>query len=235
MKRCYVTGAVVQSPELYSVYFGERVSSIRELIKRYCYSNMIVAAGSTAGSSYGYQAVLAWPVFPPFSFENVSTNFPTCARHWSWTYLTWFKMCFGAAKGGCRWRFLQHPTLYNAVPAYPLSILATRFYLASLINNSVVSTTGQYAFLEGAGGAGVAVSVANGSTATLDVEIPDTNQQKYLDARATIAYQNAWMTLIQGMYASLTSYISIWTAAADDVSLTLFVGPPTMIYRSTGT
>jgi len=240
VRRCRMGGSPLPS-ELYTTYFGERVSSIRELVKRPCSAGVLYNMGPGSATPGVTSVVVGLPLYSQLSFEAESNVTGLWNRHVPWTYLSWFRQCFGAVRGGSRWSF-RHAVIYDSgSPLMWPTFRAANFYNANLVTSAAGFATWnnteiQAQLLENFGGSGFAESQQAGtSVPALDVEIPMVAATKYYDGRIAATDQQAFTLWVEGIPFNALNMVYMFNCAADDISMFVFDGPPALSYRASGT
>ena len=96
---------------LASTHFGERITSIRQVLKRYCYHSLMVSKSEAEFENYAISEVIQ-PDFPyyggftdvrPVDIIDEDINFNLAIQ----TYLNWYTPAFLARRGGIRWKIVR--------------------------------------------------------------------------------------------------------------------------------
>jgi len=122
------TGAdtVIASPQpvsdhMMDVFFGEEITSIRQMLKRYCYhSNVALRNPNGSGPGTSRKFNLTTPDFPAYCGYNPDSPYmteiagvPIPYLFSSCTYLNYFTPAFVAYRGGIRWKKLIHKAIHS--------------------------------------------------------------------------------------------------------------------------
>jgi len=89
---------------LTNIHYGENISSLRQLLKRYMYSETLAVDLNTTSARNLYRYIDASSDIPVFrTADNEYLN----------TFINWFYPSFAGFKGGTRWKYLVHGPIGN--------------------------------------------------------------------------------------------------------------------------
>lgn len=102
------TNVQIHAPQKSLIYYGERIVSIRQLIKRYCLWRTIGNDPTTAAGERYVYAMKAFPTTGGYDPDAIDTTFVGSTPYWYCqnTYLTYFKYFFAGWRGSIRYKFL---------------------------------------------------------------------------------------------------------------------------------
>ena len=224
------------SPNRTAVWFGERVLSIRALMKRYMYANTLVYNQTNNGMSLTIFTIPHWP--------GVSES--------SWglknTYVSYFTPCYLAKRGGMRaktytWVCGDSGTTAPTLTTTPNTATnAERIYSTSYVgySSSHVNVASSSAFLydqDVAGGASGGVLCGSG----LGDQLVEVESPYYMNMRFQLAqyYANSNSPIDEGCNylrftkifsnsSTMNNRLSIYQAAAEDTSFMYFLAAPVL-------
>lgn len=237
------------------VFFGERFASIRALLKRYCYHQILAEAG---GYSSFFWIESNFPVEPGQSVvprhvtDLTATPASTAYNFTPMTYLNYFTPMFTAWRGGLRSKYVASAPagcgkLYvRRTNVVPQSICATSAAGGTGANESLVNDA--HLGIMGIGyGSDLVTPPTDGA---LEVEFPFYSNKRFAPARKFLDGSDLaddgddnWrgnnfghvgyaMFQTNSQMDNAGQYVTRFVAAADDFSLFMFVGAPPMIRRT---
>lgn len=220
------------------VYFGESFSSVRLLLKRYCYHSSIQTGANFQGWWREFN-------FPYYNGQRATLNRHTATgpipyNYASMTHINWLVPCYIGWRGGLRSKFI--PINNNGY----LSVRRVGPGLHSNVSvNGIATSTGASNFGEemlrihrpSFTGAGAAAVSCDGS---LEVEFPFSSFKRFAHGRAQIAGNaSTYLTGDNEMHLGFVSQNTSnsrgtirYVSTADDFSLFFFVGQPVICYRT---
>jgi hypothetical protein len=237
------------------VFFGEQITSIRELLKRYCFHNCVFTSSNDAQATCQYTL----PDFPYYYGYNPDGPDNSVAGPFAYAHMTmlnYFTPAFVAYRGGIRWKHWM-----NRVPLENMGATGTysNFDVPMIVersdglSDSLVSTVSYspYSLTIGANilrsGTSLRRSVLNtypslfngGSATPVDVnpdgevELPFYTNRRFFNARRirTLATRaiNDELPSVHTVYTSgQRGVLFNYVAAAEDFSLSFFIGVPVM-------
>lgn len=218
------------SSDVYKVLFGDPVTSVRQLVKRFTLHHIYVPTRVTDAL-----VVASRPDFPFYrgsTAEGIHELGTT--NHANMTFLNWFTPAYACRRGGVRWKYhlanvssgdfdigvnVQRATSADAVFEYTSLLSGTPDQIASFV--------GQHLSLNAGG-------VVNSRMQPIaEVELPyHTNRRfwfgKYLNmttTRVASDYHDISLVNLSNNVAN-TIFVNAYTAGADDFSLSCFVSTP---------
>jgi hypothetical protein len=229
---------------LYHVFMGEKISSVRSLIKRYCYHRSRVTTNA--------EQSLLWTDFnfPSLKgqFECRSNTVDAGSLPASQTYnfaantfLTWFKPCYVGWRGALRVKYLPNhyqgqwssATMYLKRLSQPLDEPKQQV-VGSDFNSNISFDVDVFG-----GVSGSAVTFA-GSEGALEAEFPYISYRRFAHCRTEMDGSGSNDAPYTGEHLGHMVYaftnggiVHKYVAAGDDFSFHFFVGQPLIIRRST--
>lgn len=217
------------------IFYGERVGSLRQLAKRYCYIR--TNTPDTAPVAPGFKPY-HFPTFPPYRIlsgggpDEISTG--VFGYNFGTTYLHYVAQMFAAWRGGMRYKFTMG-SLGDRFTVNRLSDLFTGY--EELPINQIIASQTSYTLtnmrLAQSGNlSGTAVSTTNAKA--LEVEIPYAAPHRFSktlrnSTSSTEFYPNAGA--FELLYHSDGDYelggYDVFVAAADDFQVFGNIGAPT--------
>lgn len=216
-----------------STYMGERITSFRTLLKRYCYHMSTVLTPPSANTRVYYLSRFAtFPYFQGTVTSGIYGGVNSCRT----TFINYLTPAFLAQRGGVRTKLVYVPT-GSSVPYY-LSACRTR--ATTYVNSStdISTSTATESTLNGTAAwayAGRGIDLTNPSVQpTLEVEHPFQRNARFATAKDrsngkthTPVKECFEVTAFAQCAATTERHILLhYTAAAEDFSLLLFQGAP---------
>ena len=222
------------------IYFGEVISSIKQLCNRECLNYKGLVTVTHAFSRYN---------LPPFPFlpAGPSQMAVPPALSVGFTFQAYFAPCFLAMRGGQRFKVVTRAVL-QAVPFMPYSPAESIVSAYSIDNRSETAYWFQDIPFLPDGGPTLATLKDLGNMASgtalestwihpaLEIEMPYTTPCRFVNPRKTISlYEAKVRSLTPTVVPATTSYdtesgtyrsVEVWTSAADDFSLHGFMFIP---------
>jgi hypothetical protein len=233
--RCTFGGPTLMPPsELDAKVFGERIVSLRALLKRFVAFGKVYATSDTGTGAIANRSIRAtFPLYPP-DLGNPTGTGNGCVYYDTNSLFRWFRIGYVGARGGMRYRFCDlfggsYPGATTApwTGSAKLTVMSTN----SLVTNLAASTSG---FLAGVGhysGSG-AVCAEYDLMQECDVEIPDFSPYRFnlmLSTLPTVTMNDMdqYVSVLYGKSSlSFTNNVlAISAATADDFSFFLWQGP----------
>jgi hypothetical protein len=229
--------------ETMSVFFGESVTSIRELMKRYVYyrfysRDSTATPGQLSIWSIASSGLPACPGFDPTGSDLVGGSNATVVTN---TAVAYFRVCYAAWRGSLRKKFVFQGSPTNS------NIFVYRDPVASQVISSTddVATTNFNRVALSRGGDVTAQGTAMtplGQNSVLEVEIPFMENIRFFGprfARRTTTFSTPVTVREQNVIESLPAPATIssqsrtaqeWVAAGEDFTLFFYTGVP-ILYR----
>lgn len=254
------TGVQINQVQKPLIFYGEKILSVRQMLKRYCHHRSYISAvvnGASFNNDLAHFLFLmkqmpSSPGFDPNGFDR-TTGFLTPYNYVSNTYINYFKGAYAGWKGSIRWKFL---------PSTSTTANMTVTRLEDEINRAAQSdgrATAAYSYapLDSYGGyAANGVGRMRGSTAggavtqnrtmdSLEVEIPYalpirfSNVQGEYMPTATNTLSNsypggsAYQLDVSTTKAGAVVAFETYVSAGEDFTLFGFVGAPVIYYAAT--
>lgn len=130
------------------VFYGEQITSIRQMLKRYCFHSLTPVGGGDGSADASAATTVIMPDFPYYvgycpngiSETTSGDRFNYCQN----TYLNWFAPSFVAYRGGLRWKhFFVDSNASNAATTAPSDYFAvSRSSGVNLTNNTAATSAG---------------------------------------------------------------------------------------------
>lgn len=244
-----VTSSVkINAPEKPLIFYGERIVSCRQLLKRYCFYRTL-----SYTSVLSTQVFLKWPMRQMPAVPGFDPNGPDTTAgadqyiYAGPTYLNYLKLAYAGWKGSIRWKFLPNSAASSLTVArdtgdesrkvavdYSPSIV---FHPLPTMSDSVMA----HGYLSGRGmtGGGTAMTQCRSQDA-LEVEVPYTTALRfskvegdYLKVNTNTldnAYPGGDTFNLYASSAPTREFTSIdtYVAVGEDFSLMGWVGAPTL-------
>jgi len=222
------------NPDRTSVWFGERVLSIRSLIKRFSYANTLTSEVGNNGSNLNIFTIPHWP-----SVSQTNWGLKN-------TYVSYFSPCYLAKRGGMRyksyfWQVGSGTGTPNSA-ATDTSTQAERLWSSSYVGYSsqVVNLNGDSALsydqnVAGGASGGLLLGAGLGDK-LVEVESPFYQNVRFQlaqffgNANSPIDVGNNYVRITKKAYmnASVSGRLSIYQAAAEDTSFMYFLAAPVL-------
>lgn len=234
------------SGELSGIHFGERVSSVRQLLKRYCLSNVIVGTRFASSGASLFKYTLSMSMLPLFrrfttispTAQTASSEFRMCRNTW----LNWFYPSYLGHRGGSRWKFFSRADI--GIMQYQESSNSSGNFFFEV--STPVFPAGSNAFVQARNILVESVSYENGGALstpvlnpTLEVEVPYYSRYRFklnndleltrpgltgMERPGYFLYQNYFLgaTGTNNLYLPVLQFF----ACADDFSLLYYKYAP---------
>ncbi|AYN75542.1 structural protein [Cragig virus 1] len=101
------TGVMSDDSEKPLVFYGEKITSIRQLLKRYCHFRLV--SNDNAGTSRILANFLMRQMPAPGGYDPASPDTTGAGvKYWynNNNYINYYKLCFAGWRGSIRWKFL---------------------------------------------------------------------------------------------------------------------------------
>lgn len=246
-----VTSIVGTGPEAdmtYSVFFGEDMPSIRDLLKRYCFMRYESITDPTDVSIYTLtMADLPWQSgFDPDGLEpsSITGNPPISVV--GTTPTAWFLPCYAGWRGGLRRKILAHTGTINSVPLLVRGLFRAGVLdygtSETLVDSTAPATLRQTLtafFANSWNGSAPTILQQNGA---VEVEFPFYDSRRFASARQKSANKLdcPYSTYREVVVASQDEALNdanpkvnlrqVWQSVGDDFSLFFFTGVPIYYY-----
>lgn len=231
-----------EADHTYDVFYGECVTNLRQMFKRYVFTRTYIPPRSSDNTSLRvtYNRIKDIPYYSGYDPAGINTdsNSVPCTVGQT-TPLNWFAPCYAAMRGGHRRKYLfsasgeasSNPVvsrMNSAPPGYVNSEIDT-----NTATDDEVSKFLSYRFAQfsNAGSAATNIGINN----TIEVELPAYSSKRFLPARAISA-----SSLPTNSHAVHTTDLrrpgepiqslnyQEWTCAAEDFSLYFWTGAPVL-------
>lgn len=221
-----------------NVYIGERILSIRSLLKRYVayltMKNDIIGHETTNLTRFRHAM---YPLMHYYADDTVHTAVgPNGINFVGHTYLSYFRTAFAVLRGGVRWKvtpLIPPPTpgvAQMSVTRYE-NVTFSELYDVPIGNGLYVFPRSCVAVFDGSTcGEALTTTDVNGC---LEFEVPYHSNRKFIVASSSeeTEYTNELGGFqVTGSDHSFGEYVQIYCAAAEDATLGHFIGFPMMRY-----
>lgn len=234
------------------MFYGEKIMSARQLLKRYSHERTISSANSANGRSWYH--LHAMPLEQGFDPAGIDTTLSAKSYNYvSESYISYFKRAFVGWRGSVRWKFMGNSSNLTNMMVYRNSFEAFRTAVvdyAPYSQESLRSSVGEINFekLNRTGGCqGGTAACVNRTSDCLEVEIPFCSQYRFSATSGTTTASSANVgsqfyphgdsfTLIvsNGDDSADSNSFDLFVAAGDDFSFVGFTGAPTFYITATG-
>jgi hypothetical protein len=233
--------ALNQADETDLIYFGDPITSIRQILKRYCTWRTSARTNTVAQSGTWRKRASDFPLYSGYTGAGALDNAaspvdPTPYTYAAMTMLNWFTPCFLCRRGGIRWKYMWRS---DGVIDGPMSVVR-QSENDSLVDDLWYSydQTTQSAAAYAASVGEIQPSSHSGAHYThtsqnpvLEVELPFYSNYRFYPARVRkIETSNDWLRvheLRSPVAASKASYLTSMCAAGEDYNLCFFQSVPT--------
>jgi len=220
-----------------NVYMGENISSIRSLLKRYCYHSVFGAY--TPAQSFWWREY-NFPFYPgqnlgtnTIEYRHTTSGSPKDINICSNVHLHWFVPCYAGWRGGLRSKYVYPTdgTIFVRRDTHSTGDIAFQQNFFSNSGDDNNAKTMWQIMTSGLSGLHVAKSTVDGA---LEVEFPFYADQRFAPARAFIQttssdkrpHTQAHLGMVITGDAQANFGIMRFVAAGDDFSTFLFTGQP---------
>jgi len=224
------------------VYFGERIVSFRQLLKRYNYHSSFIIANSSATLPSVWVPVFTDTPFY-YGYNSAALHSPTVAGKFSYcanTLQQWLMPAFVAMRGSQRSKYVVNSTTPGAAGSLTVSrTSASGFLLPVLVTNMSITSQSAYARLASSTrrdlleGAATTIVAAN---PCLEVEFPYYKPVRFDDSRcvnqtpgsvgASSPFYNTHAVELTLAPGTTPVTVSRYTGVGEDFSLFWFQGCP---------
>lgn len=225
-------------PHTNLVYFGERIMSFRQLLRRYSWHSAYYVPGGTTTVS----ALEMYSLPEARGYENVARALHTTTAAGSYNYVSdhimhWLMPAFVAWRGSLRSKYVLvgvnassllgvqiGPDPLVALPTRPLAVA---LLTATTTNASAFARTILPAFVDGPGASGAAIT-AQGVNPALEVEFPDYNPERFHHARNKAAELNPLTHRVTVAGSAAAQSLHKYVGVGEDFALHWFQGCPVL-------
>lgn len=218
------------------VFYGEIVTSIRQLIKRYGYYRTLVpSSGSTSTSNDSYY-LTQFPLYYGHAPNGIDTVGTVEMNLVGTTMLNYFAPAYGMWRGGVRYKVVTAwGTILGFIASRAVSSGTATFHGTSVAITSVSNDMNTSALVYQSNS--LSGAAATTSTVPLEFEIPYAERVRaswvYTDHNVGSSFSGLTTARPAGTTFSIYSQRSgsngnsmVWAAAADDMALMCFNGAP---------
>lgn len=217
-----------------SVYFGEKLSSFRQLIKRFAYLGPMFAPAATAGDAL-YE-LSDFPAARGFYILGLDTDGTNRVNNVYTTIMTYLAPAFIASRGGIRRKYLYNSTVASP-PGYmtvsrsdPGAVIPSKGMAADVTTNSYLFSKNRVANQIGSALYGAALTSIT-QQPILEVELPYYKNERFDTARwpsgaAGIGGQGTLRHRLNVRQPAGTHFLDVYVAGAEDFTLIGFQGCP---------
>jgi hypothetical protein len=254
-----MSGVHIHEEQKPFVFYGEKISSVRQLLKRYCHYRTFYADIESGGVydqrlatfQYLLKAMPGNLGFDTNGFDSTAAATP----YWyaSPTYINYFKSAYAGWRGSIRWKYLPTSNNVASMVVHRVESLSNRALVSDgrpIISSitspgSTVSSYAQKGVSKTSGSLAGAAATMNRTMDSLEVEIPyalpirfSEVKGNYLTSGANTlnssfpggnAYHLTLNTNTGGAYVAFDTYV----AAGEDFTFFGFVGAPVMFSAAT--
>jgi len=242
------SGVEVHPEEKPLIFYGERITSFRQLLKRYCFFRTTSVPSTTAGQLTATYIWKAMPAQGGFNTAGPDTTLGLDPYLYAQNnYINYLKGAFAGWRGSIRWKFLPKRGMENIVISRNTGDgqreLATNYnyYLSSIMNPAY--SAGKIAYdeilhLPNTGG-GAALTQCRTQDA-IEVEVPYTTNLRFSKTKGEFMTVNAnsiaagypggdsFNITTSSSTATYFTAFSSYVAAGEDFTLFGWVGAPTV-------
>lgn len=230
------------------VFYGESISSFRQLLKRFNYHSSDFCMGAVLGSDVFHwtNEMLAFPYYngyAPAAITDVTSPFPGKANLCKMTLMNLLTPCYTGWRGGIKWKkILSLPGNFRT----ETSVLVQRGYGPAGYNNEFditadtaeVDALAQRQDIITSCGAGAAVTHAS-VMPSVEIEMPYQEQTRFTTAKTANWTGSAnrprsyfRTSTTQATSGNSIAWLDNYVAAGEDFQLFFFTGAP-ILYRYT--
>lgn len=242
-----VFGVPPDNSKINQVLFGETITSVRQVCKRYCTTSVAPLSATNGASGKGvyintFADYPAYTGYNPFGYDTRGGN--PCVFG-ATSFIHYFTPMFVCRRGGLRHKLFIGKTTNSSIAGTVDQVIVERVPMATQESNSWFTNADPNwtaaAALQGIGSGGTVCDI--GLTRVVNYETPYyTNKRFYLARIADVAHLSSFDPLGQannfhGVYCTKPSTVpdtqlvfSRYIAGADDFSLHFWIGPPIMYH-----
>lgn len=220
------------------VYIGERILSIRSLMKRYIAYMTLSQTGEHTNTNLVRFKHAMYPLMYLWGDDTVHQAGSGGINYVGHTYLSYFRTGFAVLRGGIRWKVtpLYAPLLTGMAQASVTRLHDVTFTeMADVVMLNGVNSlprSGLIANRHTANGEAITVSDVNG---TLEFEVPYHSNRKFVVGSSSEETKTAAVLSgfqVTGCDQSLGRYVQLYNAASEDTTLGHFIGFPALTYHA---
>lgn len=222
------------------VYIGEKVLSIRSMMKRYvAYITMTSDIPEHVSTNLTRFKHAMYPLQYLKAPDTVHTAALSSINYVGHTYLSYYRAGFAVLRGGVRWKMtpLQAPPLSGMAQATVTRLHDTTYTpmadVVMLSGENLLPRSGVVANQHSPVGEAVTINDVNGS---LEFETPYHANRKFVIGSSSEETKDAVVLpgfQVTGSDYSLGDYIQLYCAASEDLTLGHFIGFPAITYYPT--
>lgn len=235
-----------ESDETMNVFFGENVTSIRELIKRYTLTRYWADFQQTGIQSvFRFFHSRALPLYRGFDLTGIDTNFPRKFNNVHNNPINWFLPVYAGYRGSMRHKFIFHSPVNMALPIITRQPYAESgdlgftppIYDADINSINLTNLSQTQDTFNGAASTGTMINNA------IEVELPFYNADRFNYSRIITSANLDCNNLKMVQVSSVDGANSIdgrdfmtfqqWVSAGEDFSMYFFTGVPVVYQYST--
>ena len=224
-----------------NVFFGENVTSIRELAKRYVLTRYwSIVYGASGGINIVRLQNKTFPYQHGYDSAGIDIATHGTYTHSSMNPISYFQACYAGYRGSIRHKYLYHSSGNMDLPVVerenysPDTAGVTSIQFFPVSGNNSANLTRAFTNTSWQGAAGTGTSINNG----LEVEFPFYNKGRFGYSRLIKAQDldcpstSSWFTTGLDNFIKAGTFEKIgfqqWTAAGEDFSFYFFTGVPIM-------
>lgn len=243
--------ATVHRDEKALMFYGERVTSLRQLLKRSCYYRTITSYSSSSDVRSVLWRLRAMPLAPGYDPNGQDTVTGGVQYNLvNYTYITYLRRAFAGWRGSIRWKFFPASNLGKVsvqratgsqrdLLASYVAAVASQTWSTFITNTQLVRNELRY-FTQTGGGE---VVTQPRTMDSLEVEIPYAVPLKF--SRTTLDYMGAgdngidsacpggdsFLLLGRSVRGDSAVIMDAYVSAGEDFMFTGFIGAPRMYYN----
>lgn len=242
-----ITGMTSHRNQKSSVFYGERILSFRQLLKRYSFVRYHASLKTTGVITKDVYHMKQMPLLPGFDTLGSDTTLGADAYTYNApTYINYLRFAFAGWRGGVRWKFLPTaPTSCLEVHRFSSNagrVLASnnRPVLSQAISSVNKSLSAWEGMTQTGGSTGGAALTQNRTMDALEVEIPYALPTRFSHCFGRFNTVNTntlalgypggdeFTLIVWGTPDSIHNDFKSYCAVADDFTYFGFVGAPTI-------
>nr|WPR17994.1 MAG: capsid protein [Chemarfal virus 27] len=240
----------ITDENIYLVYGGENINSVRTLMRRMT-NYMYIANITSGGTTKAYVSVVQWanrrPLYPGYDLDGVFTATGITSgigqnyNFVNWTYANWFEQCFVGQRGSINWMMqVQTNTPDMFLSRDTLQLVRSNYMPVLTQGSQNTSSAAYYNTISGPEGLR-GFAAANNTSNSLLAQVPFYSRFKFQSTAAAartlgIAVDDSNVDTIKfgGRAFNSTSataqngFITLFCAAGTDYNLIFFLNAPVL-------
>lgn len=223
------------------VFYGDPVTSIRQLLKRYNYSRALPPPADLVGESWIRASLYNFPLYRGYAettFDEAALPVnPTPFNYVHNTWINYFTPAYVCWRGGIRWKYLlasDDPRYNNLFRADRIADVAAGIYGENIPDESTTSSVRSrwWVFNQSPGQSGMHVTQPTNNPA-LEIEIPFMRFKRFLYGKTgNLTTGGAFFDFLHTIRWTQLSFTTAhnmahsYVAAGEDYTLGFYCGPP---------